>query len=156
MDWVRSNPSVRVSTEAWLRFLRTGWRRRGSEGKMPSIAANMLVRAFVDSEWLPRVWHCHQRPDRSFFVKGRQFHVCARCTGLIAGVVIAPVWVFMPIRLVGAMTAASIGFMLWDYGTQQRGARTSTNRLRLLSGLLVGGLVPSTVILSIAEIFFLG
>lgn len=25
---------------------------------------------------------CHQLPDRSFFLDGRQFPVCARCTGL--------------------------------------------------------------------------
>ena len=25
---------------------------------------------------------CHQRPERSFFVDGHQFPVCARCTGL--------------------------------------------------------------------------
>jgi uncharacterized membrane protein len=25
---------------------------------------------------------CHQRPERSFFLDGHQFPVCARCTGL--------------------------------------------------------------------------
>jgi uncharacterized membrane protein len=25
---------------------------------------------------------CHQRPERSFFLDGQQFPVCARCTGL--------------------------------------------------------------------------
>ena len=25
---------------------------------------------------------CHQRPERSFFLNGHQFPVCARCTGL--------------------------------------------------------------------------
>src|SRR5689334_678725 len=25
---------------------------------------------------------CHQRPERSFFLAGHQFPVCARCTGL--------------------------------------------------------------------------
>jgi uncharacterized membrane protein len=28
---------------------------------------------------------CHQLPDRSFFVDGRQLPVCARCTGLYLG-----------------------------------------------------------------------
>ena len=28
---------------------------------------------------------CHQMPERSFFYKGYQFPVCARCTGLMAG-----------------------------------------------------------------------
>src|ERR1044072_5267721 len=25
---------------------------------------------------------CHQRPDRSFFIDGHKFGVCARCTGI--------------------------------------------------------------------------
>jgi uncharacterized membrane protein len=28
---------------------------------------------------------CHQIPDRSFFIAGHQFAVCARCTGIYAG-----------------------------------------------------------------------
>ena len=28
---------------------------------------------------------CHQRPDRSFFIKGKQFPLCARCTGILVG-----------------------------------------------------------------------
>ncbi len=28
---------------------------------------------------------CHQLPDRSFFIDGRQLPVCARCTGLYLG-----------------------------------------------------------------------
>lgn len=32
---------------------------------------------------------CHQRPERSFFLHGRQLPVCARCTGLYAGAAVA-------------------------------------------------------------------
>ena len=28
---------------------------------------------------------CHQMPERTFFYKGKQFPVCARCTGVIIG-----------------------------------------------------------------------
>lgn len=28
---------------------------------------------------------CHQRADRSFFFKGKQFPLCARCTGILVG-----------------------------------------------------------------------
>jgi uncharacterized membrane protein len=31
---------------------------------------------------------CHQRPERSFFVDGHQFPVCARCTGLYLSAVV--------------------------------------------------------------------
>ena len=32
---------------------------------------------------------CHQRPERSFFFHGQQLPVCARCTGLYLGALIA-------------------------------------------------------------------
>ena len=32
---------------------------------------------------------CHQIPDRSFFLAGHQFAVCARCTGVYAGFTVA-------------------------------------------------------------------
>jgi len=32
---------------------------------------------------------CHQIPDRSFFIAGHQYAVCARCTGLYAGFTVA-------------------------------------------------------------------
>ena len=35
--------------------------------------------------WLPIFCGCHCRPDRSFFFRGRQFPVCARCTGMLLG-----------------------------------------------------------------------
>jgi uncharacterized membrane protein len=38
---------------------------------------------------------CHQRPERSFFLHGRQLPVCARCTGLYLGAAMdAPVALF--------------------------------------------------------------
>jgi uncharacterized membrane protein len=32
---------------------------------------------------------CHQIPERSFFIEGHQFGVCARCTGLYTGFMVA-------------------------------------------------------------------
>ena len=30
---------------------------------------------------------CHARPDRSFYWNGKQFPICARCTGELAGMI---------------------------------------------------------------------
>ena len=38
---------------------------------------------------------CHQRPERSFFINGRQMAVCARCTGLYAGAAVAVPFVML-------------------------------------------------------------
>lgn len=49
-------------------------------------------------KWLPIVFGCHCRADRSFFYKGKQFPICARCTGELAGILLACVfgWLWLP------------------------------------------------------------
>lgn len=41
------------------------------------------------SKFLRIFFMCHCRADRSFFYKGRQFPVCARCTGELIGMIFA-------------------------------------------------------------------
>jgi uncharacterized membrane protein len=36
-------------------------------------------------KFLAVAFMCHQRPERSFFFKGKQFPLCARCTGILIG-----------------------------------------------------------------------
>jgi uncharacterized membrane protein len=52
---------------------------------------------------------CHQRPDRSFFIRGKQMPLCARCTGIAVGYILGiilliifrhiPYWLFLPLQL---------------------------------------------------------
>lgn len=37
---------------------------------------------------------CHRKPERSFFYKGKQFPVCARCTGISLGYLVIPMVTF--------------------------------------------------------------
>ena len=54
----------------------------------PITAANQHT--FVAASLYQAFSHvCHQQPERSFFVAGLPLAVCARCTGLYAGFVIA-------------------------------------------------------------------
>ena len=39
-------------------------------------------------KWLPIVFGCHCRDDRSFHFKGRKFPICARCRGELVGIII--------------------------------------------------------------------
>jgi uncharacterized membrane protein len=99
-------------------------------------APRLALRLFVDSPLLAAAWHCHRRPERSFFVRNRQFNVCARCTGIYAGLLTAPLW--LPFHSVGMpllLTAAALNFL--DGGTQLLRLRTSNNRLRLVCGVLL-------------------
>ncbi|MBQ1251411.1 MAG: DUF2085 domain-containing protein, partial [Firmicutes bacterium] len=49
-------------------------------------------------KWLPIIFGCHCRADRSFFFRGKQFPICARCTGQLVGLVVAIVslWFYVP------------------------------------------------------------
>lgn len=92
-----------------------------------------LVRLFVDSGWLHR-WGCHRMPERSFFVEGRQFHVCARCTGILCGAPLGlmalPFHESMP-----QLFAFFFALMAVDGLTQLWEWRSSNNVLRFMSGI---------------------
>lgn len=79
-------------------------------------------------------WHCHQRPDRSFIINGRQMPLCARCVGILLGLVFAPL-VFLTQLHFSCLKFACI-LMPVDSLTQAAGWRESNNLLRLLTGLL--------------------
>lgn len=80
---------------------------------------------------------CHQKPERSFFINGYQFPVCARCTGvLIASTIACIVFIFKSISLKYCIFMCAIMFS--DWFIQRIGIRESTNTRRLITGL-VGG-----------------
>ncbi len=91
---------------------------------------------------------CHQLPERSFFAGGYQLPVCARDTGIYFGVVISlgVMGVLdagrhrtsLPRPWLLAVGAALLAFMAWDGVTSYAGWRTTTNDLRLLTGLCAG------------------
>ena len=80
---------------------------------------------------------CHQMPERSFFVKGYQLPVCARCTGVLISSVLATLLFFkkkLPISLCVALSSV----MLFDWGIQYLKIKESTNIRRLVTGLIGG------------------
>ena len=80
---------------------------------------------------------CHQMPERSFFFKGYQFPLCARCTGILIGEVLAvPLWFLFPIPWKGALLL--IAPMAYDGILQYGLSIMSNNRNRLVTGLLAG------------------
>lgn len=81
---------------------------------------------------------CHQRPDRSFFYKNKQFPVCARCTGVIIGQTIAIFAYLLNIRLHIIWCIILCGIMFGDWLIQKLNILESTNPRRLITGLLGG------------------
>lgn len=81
---------------------------------------------------------CHRLPERSLHWRGRQLPVCARCTGIVLGWSAYPCFVLgLAAPPVWAALAAIVPALL-DGGTQALGWRTSTNPLRVVTGVLAG------------------
>lgn len=80
---------------------------------------------------------CHQLPERSFFWKGHQFPVCARCTGVAIGQAFAVFIAFIkdiPLKI----SILCLSIMGIDWGIQELGIKESTNYRRLFTGILGG------------------
>jgi uncharacterized membrane protein len=99
---------------------------------------------------------CHQLPERSLFAGGFQLPVCARDTGIYLGFAAALIVLALIARgrrpgelprwpvllIIGAFVAA----MAYDGFTSYAGLRSTTNDLRLITGLMTGwGLATITV-----------
>lgn len=85
-----------------------------------------------------KIFRCHQSPDRSFFFHGMQFPLCARCTGILFGFVLAgPV---ISIFTLGDMLLSMVLIlvMLCDGSLQFYTKYESNNYTRLLTGLGFG------------------
>lgn len=81
---------------------------------------------------------CHQRPDRSFFYHGKQFPVCARCTGAFVGHCLALILFCFKILLSPVVCIVMLTTMGIDWGIQEVGIKESTNRRRFVTGILGG------------------
>lgn len=85
---------------------------------------------------------CHRIPERSFFFRGHQFPVCARCTGFYIGLAAYFIYAFFNYvdydvnLLLIALILIVPAFL--DGTTQLLEFRMSNNNLRLITGLLGG------------------
>lgn len=96
-------------------------------------------------KFLRIMFGCHARPDRSFFFRGKQFPICARCTGeligMIAGIPIAVICGVPEFQFVVLLMIP----MVFDGFLQLLTPYESGNIRRLLTGIVFG----------VAFIFFL-
>lgn len=87
--------------------------------------------------YLPVFFCCHCRDDRSFHFRGRKFPICARCTGMGAGFLLAIVTLWIAHPPVPILLLVMIPMIL-DGSIQQLTRYESTNRRRFITGLLFG------------------
>ena len=81
---------------------------------------------------------CHQMPERSFFFKGYQFPVCARCTGVIIGQAVALIVAVCGVVPGWGIDLAMLVPMGLDWGLQFLGILSSGNIRRVVTGVLGG------------------
>ena len=99
-----------------------------------------------------RLTKCHQIPERSFFINGYQFPVCARCTGFYIMFLIYFIYTyFFYVNYNHFLILFSILLLIpavVDGTSQLKGLRESNNYLRFFTGL-IGGLGLGIIIKAI-------
>lgn len=90
---------------------------------------------------------CHGLPDRTIYFRNKPLPLCARCTGTLLGVFTLPIfhWGILDpsIELIFILGAPA----LFDALTQFLGWRKSNNKLRLLTGFLLGMGIGALIVL---------
>jgi len=81
---------------------------------------------------------CHRKPERSFFIRGKQFPVCARCTGIYLGYAFFPLFVFNVIHIGFIISVLLVLPTVIDGFTQAYYKRESNNVLRFVTGFMAG------------------
>lgn len=88
-------------------------------------------------KWLPIIFGCHGRADRSFILKGKPFPICARCSGELVGILLISItyWFYHPPIIYAVFLLFP---MILDGGVQLLTKYESNNILRFFTGFLFG------------------
>ncbi|HEU4479653.1 MAG TPA: DUF2085 domain-containing protein, partial [Pyrinomonadaceae bacterium] len=101
---------------------------------------------------------CHQQPERSFFIAGLPFAVCARCTGLYIGFALAAVlyplltWLRRTNPPERKWLFLAVGPLAIDFGLGLLGIWHNTHTSRFLTGALLGAVVVFYVMPALVEL----
>ena len=85
-----------------------------------------------------KIWGCHQKPERSFFVRGYQLPLCARCTGVLLGYLIALLLLICSCKISVLLCLIFLVPLVFDGGIQLAFNILSNNARRLVTGVLFG------------------
>lgn len=88
-------------------------------------------------KWLPIIFGCHCRDDRSFHFHGKKFPICARCTGEFIGIVISVISCFF-FRISVILSFVLLIPMVADGFIQALTSYESNNFKRCVTGFLFG------------------
>ena len=85
-----------------------------------------------------KLWGCHQNPERSFFIHGYQFPLCARCTGVLVGYLTA--FLMLPLECLTPVLLCLIFLvpLILDGSIQLIFNILSNNTRRFITGIFFG------------------
>ena len=90
------------------------------------------------AKFLRLFFGCHARPDRSFYFRGKQFPICARCTGELVGMIVCiPTLIFWGCPSFGIVLLLMVPLII-DGSVQKLTSYESGNIRRLISRILFG------------------
>ncbi len=98
---------------------------------------------------------CHRLPERSFLIAGLQLPVCARCTGIFAGVFVAGLILLLFRRGgnkpfgIATVVLLCLGFCAvgFDGVSSYLGIRETNNLIRVITGIMLGVSLPPLYVL---------
>lgn len=106
--------------------------------KMESINMNAKDKFWMKLMKFGHCMGCHQMPERSFFIKGYQFPVCARCTGVIIGEILEIILLLMNVKINIFLAIGLLANMGIDWFIQHIKWIYSNNIRRLMTGICGG------------------
>lgn len=106
-------------------------------------------------KWLPIIFGCHCKSERSFHYHGKPFPICARCTGELIGMIAAFISGFFYRPPLPAVFILMVP-MIVDGLFQQLTAYESNNLKRVITGFLFGYSLMMLLILSTVAAFRFG
>ena len=120
---------------------------------MENFCDKILLKVFVNNPHLYKLG-CHRLSDRSFFVCNRQFHICARCTGLSVGLFLSAILLILPVRnYIAYFFPLFAGILIVDGSTQYFNLRKSNNSLRFFTGITTASTFMPFLLLTITKIY---
>lgn len=87
---------------------------------------------------LQSLFLCHRLPERSFFFRGKQFPICARCTGILVGYFLGIIYFFIIGTIPIFVSLLLLLPLVVDGVGQFFGKWISNNIRRLITGILAG------------------
>lgn len=103
---------------------------------------------------LKSIFNCHQIPERSFFVAGHQFPICARCTGILLGFMAFPLFLFFKIEMPVLLSIIFMIPLILDGGIQLVFCIMSNNIRRFITGVIFSLGFLNTAIIVLKYFFF--